>query len=42
VLDNGTFHKAAVLQMPENIALPLTAYGYYPEFNLAEKIWGYV
>jgi len=38
VLDNGAFHKAKRLMIPENILfifLPL----YSPELNPAEKIW---
>lgn len=38
VLDNGAFHKATALQIPENIAL-LFLPAYSPELNPAEKIW---
>jgi transposase len=38
VLDNGAFHKAACLKIPENIAL-LFLPPYSPELNPAEKIW---
>lgn len=38
VLDNGAFHKAAALKIPENIAL-LFLPPYSPELNPAEKIW---
>lgn len=37
-LDNGAFHKAATLQIPQNIAL-LFLPPYSPELNPAEKIW---
>lgn len=37
-LDNGAFHKAAALKVPENIAL-LFLPPYSPELNPAEKIW---
>lgn len=38
VLDNGAFHKAAKLKVPENIVL-LFLPPYSPELNPAEKIW---
>lgn len=38
VFDNGPFHKATALQIPENIAL-LFLPAYSPELNPAEKIW---
>lgn len=38
VLDNGAFHKAKSLIIPENIAL-LFLPPYSPELNPAEKIW---
>lgn len=38
VLDNGAFHKAKSLTIPENIAL-LFLPPYSPELNPAEKIW---
>lgn len=38
VLDNGAFHKAKKLQIPQNIAL-LFIPPYCPELNPAEKIW---
>ncbi|HET7361281.1 MAG TPA: IS630 family transposase [Salinimicrobium sp.] len=38
VLDNGAFHKAKSLQIPENIAL-LFLPPYSPELNPAEKMW---
>lgn len=38
VLDNGAFHKAKALLIPENIAL-LFLPPYSPELNPAEKIW---
>lgn len=37
-LDNGAFHKAEALQVPENIVL-LFLPPYSPELNPAEKIW---
>jgi hypothetical protein len=39
VLDNGAFHKAKKLKIPENIKL-LFLPPYSPELNPAEKIWG--
>lgn len=38
VLDNGKFHKAKKLIIPENIALVFLP-PYSPELNPAEKIW---
>lgn len=38
VLDNGAFHKARALQIPENIALIFLP-PYSPELNPAEKMW---
>jgi transposase len=38
VLDNGAFHKAKSLNIPENIML-LFLPPYSPELNPAEKIW---
>ena len=38
VLDNGQFHKAKTLIIPENIVL-LFLPPYCPELNPAEKIW---
>ena len=38
VLDNGAFHKAKVLKIPENIALVFLP-PYSPELNPAEKMW---
>jgi transposase len=38
LLDNGAFHKARKLKIPENIAL-LFIPPYSPELNPAEKIW---
>jgi len=38
VLDNGAFHKAKSLIIPENIALIFLP-PYSPELNPAEKIW---
>ncbi len=38
MLDNGAFHKAADLIIPNNIAL-LFIPPYSPELNPAEKIW---
>lgn len=38
VLDNGAFHKAKELKIPENISL-LFLPPYSPELNPAEKIW---
>jgi DDE superfamily endonuclease len=38
LLDNGAFHKAKRLQVPDNIALIFLP-PYSPELNPAEKIW---
>lgn len=38
VLDNGAFHKAKALIIPDNIGL-LFLPPYSPELNQAEKIW---
>ncbi len=38
MLDNGAFHKAKTLEIPDNIAL-LFLPPYSPELNPAEKIW---
>ena len=38
LLDNGAFHKAGKLKIPENIKL-LFIPPYSPELNPAEKIW---
>ena len=38
VLDNGAFHKAKSLKIPDNIIL-LFLPPYSPELNPAEKIW---
>lgn len=38
VLDNGAFHKALSLKIPENIILIFLP-PYSPELNPAEKIW---
>jgi len=38
ILDNGSFHHAASLEIPENIAL-LFLPPYSPELNPAEKMW---
>jgi len=38
VLDNGAFHKAKALIIPENIILIFLP-PYSPELNPAEKIW---
>ena len=40
VLDNGAFHKAKKLIIPNNIAL-LFQPPYCPELNPAEQIWAY-
>jgi transposase len=39
VLDNGAFHKAKTLKIPENICL-LFLPPYSPELNPAENMWG--
>ncbi len=41
VLDNGAFHKAKKLKIPENIVLIFLP-PYSPELNPAEKIWAVV
>jgi transposase len=41
VLDNGAFHKAKALIIPENIALVFLP-PYSPELNPAEKIWAHL
>ncbi len=38
VLDNGAFHKAKTLKIPDNIGLIFLP-PYSPELNPAEKIW---
>lgn len=38
VLDNGAFHKAKSLRVPENIALVFLP-PYSPELNPAERMW---
>lgn len=38
VLDNGAFHKAKALTIPENIGLIFLP-PYSPELNPAEKMW---
>lgn len=38
VLDNGAFHKAKSLNIPQNISLIFLP-PYSPELNPAEKIW---
>ena len=38
VLDNGAFHKAKILQIPDNIGLIFLP-PYSPELNPAENIW---
>jgi len=38
LLDNGAFHKAQSLKIPDNIA-PVFIPPYSPELNPAEKIW---
>ena len=38
VLDNGAFHKAAALVIPNNIVLVFLP-PYSPELNPAEKMW---
>ena len=40
ILDNGAFHHAGCLQIPDNIALIFLP-PYSPELNPAEKIWRY-
>jgi len=41
VLDNGAFHKAKSLVIPENIALIFLP-PYSPELNPAEKMWAHL
>lgn len=41
VLDNGAFHRAVKLKIPDNIAL-LFLPPYSPELNPAEKIWQHI
>ncbi len=41
ILDNGAFHKAKSLIIPDNIAL-LFLPPYSPELNPAEKIWRHI
>jgi transposase len=41
VLDNGSFHKANRLKIPENIVLVFLP-AYSPELNPAEKIWWFI
>ena len=38
IIDNGAFHKAKILNIPNNIAL-LFIPPYSPELNSSEKIW---
>jgi transposase len=38
VLDNGSFHKAKRLKIPDNISLIFLP-PYSPELNPAEKVW---
>ena len=40
VVDNGAFHKAKKLLIPENMALIFLP-AYSPELNPAEKMWAY-
>ena len=40
-LDNGAFHKATRLAMPNNFALCFLQ-PYIPELNLAEKVWAFL
>ena len=40
ILDNGAFHHAGCLQIPDNISLIFLP-PYSPELNPAEKIWRY-
>ena len=40
-LDNGAFHKAKRLEIPENIVLCFLP-PYSPELNPAEKIWAFI
>lgn len=41
ILDNGAFHKAKRLEVPENIALIFLP-PYSPELNPAELVWKYI
>lgn len=41
VLDNGAFHKAKTLKIPQNMAL-LFLPPYSPELNPAEKMWAFM
>jgi transposase len=41
ILDNGAFHKAKRLQIPDNIVFIFLP-PYSPELNPAEKIWRYL
>ena len=41
LLDNGTFHKAKRLLIPNNIALCFLP-SYSPELNPAEKVWAFL
>jgi transposase len=41
VLDNGAFHKAKKLEIPDNIVL-LFLPPYSPELNPAEKMWHHI
>ena len=38
MLDNGRFHQAKSLQLPDNIALIFLP-PYSPELNLVERLW---
>ena len=40
-LDNGAFHKAKRLLIPDNIALCFIP-PYSPELNPAEKVWAFI
>ncbi len=40
-LDNGAFHKAKRLEIPNNIALCFIP-PYSPELNPAEKVWAFI
>lgn len=41
ILDNGAFHKAKRLQIPDNIALVFLP-PYSPELNPAELVWKFI
>lgn len=41
ILDNGAFHKASTLEVPNGIAL-LFLPPYSPELNPAEKVWRWI